>query len=279
MYPLSVRIKQKIYKPLVRSRISTPYLSQAFFQSICDMTFTLDDIKQNSYVNAMSRSRVIYIRANELIESLSIIGPHIKNKIVVSGGADTEFHKDYSEFRYAKRLFLQNSFISDNKKIVSIPIGIENYSLALNGFPRYLKTQSSAPTSKVLVGPFSPTHPERQTLLDSLDGPEMIEKMTTVMAPRDYAKLARNYIAVACPRGNGEDTHRVWETLYRNITPIVRKTLWADGIKQLEIPLVTVSAWNKGDLAEAILQSHLNPINSKNIPALWSKYWTDRITQ
>ena len=38
-----------------------------------------------------------------------------------------------------------------------------------------------------------------------------------------YLRDLRNHAFVLCPRGNGVDTHRMWETLYMGSIPIVRR--------------------------------------------------------
>jgi hypothetical protein len=40
----------------------------------------------------------------------------------------------------------------------------------------------------------------------------------------DDASSSRRYKYVICPRGNGIDTHRVWEALYLGVVPVVHHT-------------------------------------------------------
>lgn len=63
---------------------------------------------------------------------------------------------------------------------------------------------------------------------------------------RDYEPylrgLASSYFCIA-PRGNGIDTHRVWEALYLRTVPIVTRSLMVD--QHTDLPIVTLDDWSE----------------------------------
>ncbi len=69
-----------------------------------------------------------------------------------------------------------------------------------------------------------------------------------------YLRQLRQADLVACPRGNGWDTHRLWETLYVGGTPVV---LDDDAAKNLlhSLPVVRIQAWD--DLSNEGLMEEL----------------------
>jgi hypothetical protein len=80
---------------------------------------------------------------------------------------------------------------------------------------------------------------------------------------------------VFCPRGNGIDTHRLWETLYMGSIPIVKyeKThhLFTD------LPILFIKDWN--DINEDFLNEKYEEIIIKdwNMDKLKIEYWTNFI--
>lgn len=80
---------------------------------------------------------------------------------------------------------------------------------------------------------------------------------------------------VFCPRGNGVDTHRIWETLYMGSIPIVKyeKThhLFTD------LPILFIKDWN--DINEDFLNEKYEDMIIKdwNMDKLKIQYWLDFI--
>lgn len=58
-----------------------------------------------------------------------------------------------------------------------------------------------------------------------------------------YLVSLRRYDFVACPRGNGVDTHRLWETLYMGGTPIVTSNPMIDELCR-DLPVITIPGWD-----------------------------------
>lgn len=85
----------------------------------------------------------------------------------------------------------------------------------------------------------------------------------------------RDHSFVLCPRGNGIDTHRLWETLYMGSIPIVRwdpaHAGWTD------LPILFVSSWE--EVTEERLRSEEARIRSSewNWKKLHVQYWIDTI--
>jgi len=76
---------------------------------------------------------------------------------------------------------------------------------------------------------------------------------------------------VLCPRGNGIDTHRLWETLYMGSIPIV---IYSDVHKNLlDLPILFVNNWN--EISYDFLLEQLSTIKSKtwNMEKLNISYW------
>jgi hypothetical protein len=91
----------------------------------------------------------------------------------------------------------------------------------------------------------------------------------------DFLTKLRNHTFTICPRGNGVDTHRLWETLYMGGIPIVRwDIVHADWV---DLPILFIDDWH--EVTYDFLQKEEKRIRSSSWA--WEKldveYWIDRI--
>lgn len=91
----------------------------------------------------------------------------------------------------------------------------------------------------------------------------------------NFLKDIKSSKFVFCPRGNGVDTHRIWETLYMGSVPIVKyeKThhLFTD------LPILFIKDWN--EINEKFLDEKYEEIINKewNMDKLKIQYWLNFI--
>ena len=88
-----------------------------------------------------------------------------------------------------------------------------------------------------------------------------------------YLQQLVNYKYVICPRGNGLDTHRIWETLYAGSIPIVEKH---ETLKTLDdLPAKVVD--NILDLSFNDLKKNSYDPQNNNYDKLKVQYWINKI--
>jgi hypothetical protein len=194
-------------------------------------------------------------------------------RVLLCGNSDFDFHAiDSSALGGIKALFLQNSFISDNKMIFTLPIGLENARYESNGrIGLYSKKLSYQKSNSVLVGPFGNTHAERSRL-NSLESDQFIYRVKERVSTRRHLSNVDSHNFVACPRGNGVDTHRVWESLYRGSIPVLLRNSWSESLKNFGFPVKIIDDW--GELRSVPKESNiLSPFQVRNQPFLWMPTW------
>jgi hypothetical protein len=59
-----------------------------------------------------------------------------------------------------------------------------------------------------------------------------------------FIELKKHKYAI-CPRGNGLDTHRIWECLYLDVVPIMLKK---DTINIDNLPIIYLNDWDELDI-------------------------------
>lgn len=101
------------------------------------------------------------------------------------------------------------------------------------------------------------------------------DNVTTLEGRYKFLKGIRNHKFVLCPRGNGIDTHRLWETLYMGSIPIVKKHIGVNDFNDL--PILFIDQWE--DLTEEFLNNQYKEIiaYSWNMDKLKFSYWRNKI--
>jgi len=130
---------------------------------------------------------------------------------------------------------ISNPFSSSG---LCIPVGLEERRLLTNNLP-WLFNETNNKFDKILVGPFAKTHSSRILFFD-MNSSNTITKKLKRLSPLSYSYVARKYKFIACPRGNGIDTHRVWESLKRKAVPIVLDNEWSRYFIQKGIPMLAL---------------------------------------
>lgn len=94
-----------------------------------------------------------------------------------------------------------------------------------------------------------------------------------------YLCQLRAHDFVLCPRGNGLDSHRLWETLYMGGIPIVRRDRTTVRLTE-GLPVVVVEDWRQV-LDEAFRRRSWHDVRSGrwDYSPLSLRHWTTRLTQ
>ena len=275
-FNLPVRLLIKLRQLRYRNSISSPFISGDGLASICDFVIN-NQSDLDTFVVSDTNSRIVFCRSDLVPELSRVNFVSSSRRTLIAGNSDYDFtalsqipHEGFESF------FLQNSFISNDKNIFTLPIGIENLSIGINGLPNNLKVTKdwNSRSTKVMVGPFSPTHTEREELIKVAEREtKVFEIIRGPLLPKRFAQEMNEYKFVACPRGNGIDTHRFWETLYRGSVPIVIANKWSNSLKYLDLPLIEVSNWAEAGNKIKEFTDQSPPKLPSEIKSLWLPYW------
>lgn len=261
---------------------SSPFLSGDLFADNCDIAIGSEGLRRRPISDKSIKSaRVIYCRSDLLESFFEENFKIITAKVVIAGNSDREFHAYPERIPPSVRhLFLQNSFVPNSALTTAIPIGIENKRWAVNGVKSFMS--STIPwnerSNAIMVGPFGLTHPIRIGIEKSFSKLSLSEIAfyPNRLEPIDYARIAGGYKFVAAVRGNGVDTHRHWESIYRGSKIIVQRDNWSINFENLELPFIYVDEWTIGDVRKALKND--SPCKyPKDLPTLWWPYWHDQI--
>lgn len=258
-------------RPFLRKSVAKKRVNQDFFASLCDTRYVTSMDVKRALPNEV---RSVYVRSDLLDDRFIEVLPE-SVKVVVSGNSDRDFVNPLNFPSSVERVYLQN-LGHKSKRAHLLPIGIENLSLAKAGLPHLYINRAKPRFRKILVGPFGMTHPERKELFELVtDDDSNVTKIQQRITAWEYSRLSQQYEFIACPRGNGIDTHRFWESLYRGSVPVVKRSTWTQMIEELGLPIVQVDSWeeiHQLDLEEEFSRHVDNPRQ-----ALSPDYWKSAI--
>lgn len=269
-------------KRMVRwRRNSSPFISGDLFADMADYVYKPPRFRAFKRQKiALRDAKIIFCRSENLQELFMSCFDEINASVVVCGNSDFEFHALPEMIPPSvKALFLQNSFISDNEFVFTLPIGIENLRWGVNGNPRLFKKQVANPLNKILFGPFGSTHPSRTQVTENFRGCQLHwDCLPSVrISPKKYAQIARRYRMIAAVRGNGIDTHRHWESLYRGVIPVTIRDKWSESLRAIGIPFCLIDNWEMESISKLFLIPTQPTLNPPEIDAIWEPYWRNLI--
>jgi hypothetical protein len=205
-------------------------------------------------IGRISAKRSLFVYTHELDAFIDHVWPRLTGRGYVLITHNSDHGVDASRLGWLEATgdklghwFAQNVVVS-HPKLTPLPIGVAN-SMWPHGNLRVLRRAMSRvaePRPELVFLQFNPkTHHARQHTWDTLRRhfPEMGEQSPPGRSFRGYlADLGRHRFTVA-PRGNGIDTHRVWESLYLGVSPIVERSTHTEHWHDVGLPLVLVDDW------------------------------------
>lgn len=182
-----------------------------------------------------------------------------------------------------------------SKSLLAIPIGLTDF---LQGSPKHelfsdlevikqaYESQYSKRKRPVISVTFSPrTHISRAFSLRAAKLSPFchVGQMEFTLEGRRRALFrSAQSLGVLCPRGNGLDTHRLWETFYVGSVPIVRTGDFSRMLlDETGLPYLEIESWT--ELSDIRTMERLEELNAglpdRDFSALGQDYWRRKILQ
>ena len=83
----------------------------------------------------------------------------------------------------------------------------------------------------------------------------------TIYGREKYLEDIKMSKFVFCPRGNGIDTHRIWETLYMGSIPVVKYEEYTHSLFR-DLPILFIENWS--EISDVFLHNKYEEYNKKN---------------
>lgn len=193
------------------------------------------EMRDLNQLDSIASFRTLFVFTHDLDAFYRKFQDSTQDKIILTHNSDNEITQLYN-FQWH---FCQN-VCGLFPRQTPIPIGIENRQWFAHGDYRYfyeIKNQNIPKTKHIYFYFNIATHPSRLTCFEKLK--DRLEWNNPRPKPEYFKELSKHRFAI-CPRGNGLDTHRLWECFYLNTIPIV---LCADFIHLPNLPMIVLDCW------------------------------------
>lgn len=206
----------------------------------------------------LCEARSLFLYTHDVDEFIEVVWPQLATppSILITHNSDGEILPRHAQWldeggRGVSFWLAQNATVS-HPRLHPVPIGIAN-SMWPHGDIRALaramrRAQRKRPEPQSLFTHFNAsTHASRTVAAEALreNFPAGVIDSNPSLRWRHYLKLLASHQFSACPRGNGIDTHRIWESLYLGVVPVVERTELSEHWTACGIPLVLIDAWSE----------------------------------
>ena len=225
-------------------------------QNLCDVVIVTEDtihcnpnihlfskdIKYIGELDNLNNYNNIFVKTDILNNFYNKFENIIDNKIIVTHNSDIQIDVSYSKNLNILSKQLSQNCLFNHPKLIPLPIGIENRQWLNHQIFHNVRKRTDIKKTKDFYFYFSfSTHYSRTDCYNSLK-----DKLTW-NEKRDkenyFIELKKHKYAI-CPRGNGIDTHRLWECLYLDVIPIV---ILSDFVNINNLPIIILNNWNEFD--------------------------------
>jgi hypothetical protein len=239
-------------------------------------------IEWDRFVGILEQNSIPVVR-NDLIVSSPYDFPYEK---VFIGGGDWEVNSSNFVTRDELKLMIATNLnMEATEKIEAMPIGVPSFSHdpIIGNIDKIVQKNSEdkAIRNMCYMGFRDSTfHTERSHVRNKFGGLSWCTASSydrTETGYSNYLDCIYNHNFVLCPRGNGIDTHRIWETLYLRSIPIVKKCTAMSYFN--ELPILWINDWN--EISLEFLQRNYELIHSKeyNMEKTTISYYVKKLIQ
>ena len=205
----------------------------------------IEDVPDDHWIEGCKKSKSIFVYTHLLPYFKKYVLARLELPFVlVSHNSDhgiTLDDLDILNHPFLIKWFAQNCECS-HEKLVALPIGLTNRQWGAEKLAQLLLAASKQRKTKLLYANFSDhTHPSRSGLKNLISSMDNVTNSQNLSYEQYLAELSSHKFCL-CPRGNGIDTHRFWESQYLDTIPIVLKADWTAAYSGL--PILLVNKWS-----------------------------------
>lgn len=209
-------------------------------------------------LNDISIYKNIFVFSHNLLFFYEKFHNQLCDKNIISHNSDGEINNNFIKYLdKVNNQFSQNCLIR-HPKIISLPIGIENRQHFDHTIFHNVRKRTDIKKEKNIYFYFSlETHYSRKDCYNSL-----IKKIpiSQRVSKADYFIELKKHKFAICPRGNGLDTHRLWECIYLDVIPIM---ISSDFINIDNLPIIILNNW--GEFNKKKLYKEFNNIKNSKV--------------
>jgi len=222
-------------------RVRMDYLSAERFIECCDQVWSTDRRSFRSTDRGAPRhGELIYAKRDHVAPLFSKLKKRRNKIVLVTSESDDAVETGATVIPQVAAWFSTNAL---HPHIKPIPLGLGNSYCRVTAKAGLLADFGNREKKSLLYVNFRPeTNPGiRRPLWESFGSTGWAGCCTRHpgnVSREEYVASMASHRFVLCPRGNGIDTHRMWEALYLGVIPIIEKNPALESFSDLPILLV-----------------------------------------
>jgi hypothetical protein len=231
------------------------------------------------------KTDIIYRKKMMKCSNRMIRPPKINQYLIISGNSDYPITNDLVDY-YRPQIWYAINNKTMRENVFSLPLGITNNTNESILHPVYgnldcmIQVMNEIITKKKLVYMnFNiNTYYERRNVWELFKDKEWVtigQITNTIEGRTQFLQQIKEHSFVLCPRGNGIDTHRLWETLYMGSIPIV---IYDSALVEFnDLPICFIDNWEM--ITKDFLEKELERFHKINwsLDKLKIDYWINKI--
>lgn len=260
------------------------FLSGYNFARLSDVIFSETIPHNNSYRTYVSESfelddgNVLFCKIDYvplLFETLNDETEIVNIKLITHEGDYEVNEKLFSTKPKCISKWYAQNVNYEHEDLIPIPIGIANDYCPITLKYDNLK-RNNEPKKLLYINHRTKNFPKaRSWIYEHFKTNEWCSVDEPNLTLDEYKKKLDDHKFILCPRGNGIDTHRLWESLYHGIIPIVETHIHYRCLEDL--PALVVDSFT--NITEDFLTEKMNSLSKLkfNMEKLKVSWWMDKI--
>lgn len=199
------------------------------------------------FIDICKKASTIFIYTHLLPYFKYFIAPRLENPFtLMSHNSDHPVgirDLDLLNHPCLKKWYAQNVEIN-HSKLEALPIGLANKQWGGEKLELLEAEGRRSKKSKLVYANFSlATNSSRKEVVAKIQGVPGVTLQTESLDFKNYVEELAAHKFSICPRGNGLDTHRFWESQYLDTIPIIVKADWTKAYSDL--PVLVLDSWDE----------------------------------
>lgn len=163
--------------------------------------------------------------------------------VLVTQNSDRDFTQEMIRDigKYTNKIYAINCSAADDK-IIKIPIGFNDHATETIESEEMSMSQKQ---NLIYVNFKLQHHKDRDVCFDYFKKLEWVDIESEILPLEVFYSKLKTFKYCVCPRGTGIDTHRVYESLFFGVIPIVKKSELDEMYEKL--PILIVERWEDID--------------------------------
>lgn len=200
-------------------------------------------VPDQNFIDECSKAKTIFIYTHLLPYFKTYVAPRLAEPYrLIAHNSDHGIGFDDLDLLNQPMLehcWAQNCEIG-HTKLSPLPIGLANRQWGSERIEQLLQASRNIEKTNLMYVNLSPTHPTRVEAISVASRMQGATVESGIDYPRYMESLARHKFCL-CPRGNGLDTHRFWESIYLDTIPVITRSDWMAAYA--ELPVVVLENW------------------------------------